>query len=828
MKLAIADVREGERGPAIGAFLVLFGIMAAHALLETSRDALFLARIDARRLPLVYLGIALIAIPFSTLRLGVTRSWERRSVLAMWLVVSAILTLVFWLLVGSSGTWTLYGFYVWSGLFSTLSVVQFWVLMGDAFTVTQAKRLFAVIGTGSILGAIAGSMARSARDRPPGNARASASRFGDPGRHRGELAAPSKARGPGGSGHGVGQRPHDAPITAAAARRFLGHPYVKRLAALVLLSTITLTLADFIFKSTIQNVVMHPANAAGAPASAELASNQLGWIFATAYLVFNCLSLIAQLTIVAWMTRHWGADRVLAFLPALLLGSSLWLAIGGGVLAAILLKGFDGTLRHSLHRTAIEVLYVPLPGEWRASIKSLVDVLGQRGGQALASVGILGGMSAHSAFARWPGSLEVHLAILVGLLCIAWIVVAKGLHRHYFDLFREALQSHGARARLDFPDLDLASLETLIAALGKPDEREVIAALDLLAAKDRTRLVPALILYHPSPAVVRRALDMFDAAGRTDHLGLLGHLLEHEDAAVREAALLRTPAGTERRALLDRFVADASPEVRATAIVGLLSEGGPLHPRVESILDTLIRAGSAEAKQSLARAIGRAPAARFDGILVLLANSGDPRVSREVAVAMRAAPNPAHLESLVAMLPSRVSRDDARSALLAIGPPAFDFLVQALGERTLPLRTRRQLPRTIARFDPQEAATALLAHLLIEDDGVTRYKTVRTLGRLRTDHPSIRLDEASLDRAVETNLRDASLTLEWGARLGRVSPPEPRELGPGDGDSPTAKAIAFLKELLEEKHANALERIFRLLQLKHPREDFRRMYRGLA
>src|ERR1700752_2037558 len=121
------------------------------------------------------------------------------------------------------------------------------------------------------------------------------------------------------------------------------------------------------------------------------------------------------------------------------------------------------------------------------------------------------------------------------------------------------------RGRLDFPDLDLASLETLIAALSRPDEREVVAALELLAAKGRTRLVPALILYHPSPIVVRRALDLFDEAGRTDYVSTLGALLEHPDATVRQAALLRIPAGEERRVALERFVSDPSPEVRATA-----------------------------------------------------------------------------------------------------------------------------------------------------------------------------------------------------------------------------------------------------------------------
>jgi ATP:ADP antiporter, AAA family len=47
----LLDVRPEERRPAATAFLVLFGILAAHTVLETARDALFLARLPPSQLP---------------------------------------------------------------------------------------------------------------------------------------------------------------------------------------------------------------------------------------------------------------------------------------------------------------------------------------------------------------------------------------------------------------------------------------------------------------------------------------------------------------------------------------------------------------------------------------------------------------------------------------------------------------------------------------------------------------------------------------------------------------------------------------------------------
>ena len=45
MLAPLGDVRPAERRGATAAFLTIFGILAGHTLLETARDALFLARL---------------------------------------------------------------------------------------------------------------------------------------------------------------------------------------------------------------------------------------------------------------------------------------------------------------------------------------------------------------------------------------------------------------------------------------------------------------------------------------------------------------------------------------------------------------------------------------------------------------------------------------------------------------------------------------------------------------------------------------------------------------------------------------------------------------
>ena len=58
----LIDVREGETRPAVRSFLLLALIIAGHTMLETARDALFLSKLPASRLALVYALIAGLAL----------------------------------------------------------------------------------------------------------------------------------------------------------------------------------------------------------------------------------------------------------------------------------------------------------------------------------------------------------------------------------------------------------------------------------------------------------------------------------------------------------------------------------------------------------------------------------------------------------------------------------------------------------------------------------------------------------------------------------------------------------------------------------------------
>src|SRR5262245_5269893 len=151
------DIRPDERRGAWGAFLALFGILAAHTLLETARDALFLARLPASQLPGVYLAMAVLAVLVSHGPGIGSRRVPNRFGFSLLLSACAVVTLGFWLLGTGRNDLLLRALYVWTGIVGTLTALQFWLVLGERYTISQAKRLYKIIGLGSVLGAVAGA-----------------------------------------------------------------------------------------------------------------------------------------------------------------------------------------------------------------------------------------------------------------------------------------------------------------------------------------------------------------------------------------------------------------------------------------------------------------------------------------------------------------------------------------------------------------------------------------------------------------------------------------------------------------------------------------------
>jgi HEAT repeat protein len=392
------------------------------------------------------------------------------------------------------------------------------------------------------------------------------------------------------------------------------------------------------------------------------------------------------------------------------------------------------------------------------------------------------------------------------------------LKPHYLGIFRDALRNGTLQDTLHLPALDMGALELLFSALNSQDDAEVLGALDLLDEEGRARLVPALILYHPSRTVVFRALNVLAKSGRVDFVPIADRLFDSPDAEIRAAAFRARSTVAPDESVLRRASEDPSPLVRATGIVGLIA-GGWGADGARQIMDDMLQSSSVETQVAFARAIERQPAAGFEDVVLRLAASPDSRVLRHVAHAMGTITSPSFLPRLLSMLGRRQMRNETRVALIQHGDRALRMLDLALDDRSMPQYIRRHIPRTISRFGADQAAPVLQKHLLEESDGLVRFKILRALGRIAAEHPEVALDEAILREATDRTISATVELLYWRVNLVRGAAEQPKRLTPGH---------SLIVMLLRDKERHAVERIFRLLGLTFRREDLRSIHRGLA
>ena len=756
---------------------VLFAIMVAHALLETARDALFLARLGPQLLASAYLAIAVVAL----LAVAAVRKWgnvrDPRRMLLMFLTGAAIGTAVLASVISGQRS-AVFVLYVWTGLVATVVVPTFWTLVDRSLRVAEAKRVFAAIGAGGVSGAMVGSALAGALGRVTDAhhlVTAAAIAFA-----LGTITVFLLAPRPLG--------PEPPPLVRNRSEGVSRHSrrYMRLLVIIGIISTVTVTLADLTFKRVLAE---------------RLDPGDLVTALGAIYTALNLVGLGIQLSVTRRLLAHWGVGGALMVLPILLVATAMGFTFTGAMFAIIALKLADGGMRHSLHRVGSEILYLPVPAAVRDGWKTIADALGQRGGQAIAAL-LAFSLATIGAGSRVFGAVIAIIAL--GWLGATWIV-----RRAYLTQFRDTLKAGEIERDARVPALDNDSLELLTEALSSPEEVEALAALELLAHGGR---MPALILYHPRTSVVRRALASLDGQLRPDIVRVLDHLLSHSDGKIRAAALAAASRTGCHREQLVRAIADRDADVRAAALVGLVEEHA--HARVVSDGIAALIAGTSADRVALAHAIAYAPHERFRRLLYDLLATRDCLVMREVLRVLARAPSLADLDRLLGLLEDPHVRGEVRRVFIAAGSRGLDRLIAALDDPRTPLGVRRHLPRTISRFGTSVAVDALVGRLLREPDSTTEFKILRALGRMRVTEPRLPVDTATLHEYVRRSIRDGARYATFRDRL--------------DTESNQTPSGQLIGELLAEQLSSALEYALRGLGIMNPRDDLRSVHAALV
>ncbi len=775
------DIRPHERKRAWLGFFTLYGLVVTHELLETSRNAMFLQRLSSSSLPYAYLALALGAVVWSVVARSLSERWRPR--LSTTLMLSTVGIGALWLSQGSTSVAYPYALYLSTSLVVPVWMVGFWIHQSSVWTIVEAKRIFAFFALGGLLGNVSGA----------GLAGALGDRYGVPAliltagavivattifaaRPMEKLAAPAPRQ----EVEDVGTAPEDVP------RR-----YVPTLFAVAVLAAIATKLGEFLF--------LHGV-------SIRVGSEHVASTLAAASLISSMGAIVVQLLFSGWALRSLGVTRSAAILPALYSIVAFWSAAGSAYHAPMMLRVTDGALRQPVYRTAIELLFVPLPPRTRNATKTWIDIAGQRAGQALASLAILLFASGAHEHARW-------LALATAVVAVLWALCTPLLQRDYVELFRLSLGRGPARDDAAPSELEQSSVIALLAWLHRGDEGTVVTSIDLLVEAGASSLLPATLLAHPSRAVILKALEAAPPGARS-WARSAQKLLRHEDSEVRAAALRYLAAPAIAKGLLD----DPDPRVRATAFVILFAQGRDGLPDAEL---EAFAARDRETQIALISTIGAggsAPSA-LEHVLEKLAQSADPAVRESVARLAERHPMPSLLPALIDMVAHASTRAVADDAIAAFGPRALDALGAKLEDESTPRGLRHHLPQTIARIGGPAAARMLLRRYPRESDERTRTKLLRALLGLTVRDPSIHLDRAAIAVCIES-------TLTVGGQLGRFAGALATFL---DGVAAFRTATSTrLFAVLHEERGRALERALLLLELLHRGTDYAVVRRALV
>jgi len=213
--------------------------------------------------------------------------------------------------------------------------------------------------------------------------------------------------------------------------------------------------------------------------------------------------------------------------------------------------------------------------------------------------------------------------------------------------------------------------------------------------------------------------------------------------------------------------------------------------------------------------------------LVRLAQDEDADVAQEAVRAICSSGDDWFTAPLVGLLGDRRIRDGVRAALLERGDRALQVLANQLVDPKTPVPILRHIPRTIARFGSLEASKVLIDSLSLVESGMVRYKLLRGLEMMHNGRAPWRDGESDFTALIDirgiqsefdrTLARSLDL-LQLEAELARMQ---------SERSDRATVGGELLVELLQDKRELATGRLFKMLGLIYPNEDFRSIGSGL-
>lgn len=761
-----------------------FLAMASVSLIKSIQNGLYLSRVGVDwQLPLLYVALALVAGPVVFVYQRFSGAYSNIWLSSATFGLSACAVVILGFFIREGRFWSYTALYLFGGIFSVLVPAQGWLTSSSLYSSTHAKRVYAQFGMGGILGGAFGAYYAALLVKQglevlftrlviaimllqlilvviyQGN--------------RSRLL-------PRGSAVSLDGEPKQ---TRFGIRSLFRSRYLVYLSTIAFCTGFTSTLVDLQYKWALQEQY---------PGSGERITQFFGGLLGTVFVSSACIQLVAT----GRLLRRFGLGIGLAALPVGFLFGSVSLALLTGALSAfavmVVLKTVDGTLRPSVDRTSVELLYIPVGNNGIAAARSFIDLLVFRFGDALAAVAFL------LVSAVTPGGMLLWSAALVALTAVLWILVSRKATKEYSQILRRNLERPLLPGKPLIYLNEARAERALIEALKSPASKKVLFALRQLIASanssDPDITAPAadeLVTSHLFKKTSAKPRWLSTVKNLTGHrevkIGAAAmHLITLHDPGYLKMlrGVLNSPRLPESRYLfyVDQYVNEPAEFLDAAHFLSWCREASPDH------------------QVALCRLMGKMRKPAFYPVLRSWAD-GDRSARTCAAIEAIGHYQPAELlDLLLERLQVPWSRRSARRALVLYGDAVVARLQAVLLDPKSELFLRREIPVVLTRIATESAKDALLLGLY-NSDSVTSFYALRGLNQLR-DESVLKTNPLTYYPILQLWARQYYQLLALKQLLAEDDP-----------------VWSLLKKTVNERLKQTLEKIFRGLQLFFPKGD---------
>jgi AAA family ATP:ADP antiporter len=310
---------------------------------------------------------------------------------------------------------SVWSFYLFGDLFSTLMVATFFSFLNDSVTPEAAKRLYGLVGLGGVSGGVFGASVVSANvDLLSYGAWLMVCTGITLLIMLVAWAAGRKVLVTGDQGGDSGSQQPQGNAATEGARLVLSSYYLLSIVAIVGVYEVISTIIDFQFTFTVAHYLDGP---------------DIGRHFALVFTITNWTSLLVQLFLTGFVMTRFGVGVALLVLPfTIALGSSAFLLFPM-LWVGSLLSTADNGFSYSINQSAKEALYVPTSQAEKYRAKAFIDMFVQRFAKAIAVLISLG-----ITFAFTDISSIRYLCLLTLGLLVVWVIAARYAGRRFAAL----------------------------------------------------------------------------------------------------------------------------------------------------------------------------------------------------------------------------------------------------------------------------------------------------------------------------------------------------------------------------------------------------------